>query len=142
MVARTAKLTRFGVSLSADLIASFDRLTRSKGYKTRSEAIGDLMRESLIEDEWQRAEGNLVGTVTIVYNHGKHGLSEELNALQHSHHQAIVCATHVHMDEHNCLEVIVIRGTADVISEISDRLISTKGVKHGKVVCTSAGPTA
>ncbi|MDR3707347.1 MAG: nickel-responsive transcriptional regulator NikR [Capsulimonadaceae bacterium] len=133
-----AKLIRFGVSLPGELIACFDRAIRSKGYKTRSEAIGDLIRESLIEDQWQRAEGNLIGTVTIVYSHDKHGLSDTLNALQHSHHDAIVCTTHVHMDEHNCLEVVVVRGTAEQIRAISDRLISTTGVKHGKLVCTSA----
>ena len=139
MVTRLAKLIRFGVSLPADLIGSFDRAIRAKGYKTRSEAIGDLMRESLIADEWQRSDGNMVGTVTIVYNHEKHGLSDALNSLQHTHHDAIVCTTHIHMDEHNCLEVVVIRGTADQIRTISDRLISTAGVKHGKLVCTSAG---
>jgi len=113
-------------------------MIRVKGYKTRSEAIGDLIRESLIGDEWQRAEVNLVGTVTIVYNHEKHGLSETLTALQHTYHEAIVCTTHVHLDEHNCLEIVVVRGTAEQVRTISDRLISTTGVKHGKLVCTSA----
>jgi CopG family nickel-responsive transcriptional regulator len=139
MVTLLAKLTRFGVSLPADLVSAFDRLIRAKGYKTRSEAIGDLMRESLVEDEWQRAEGNLVGTITIIYSHEKHGLSDTLNALQHSFHDAIICTTHVHMDAHNCLEVIVVRGSADDVKVIADRLISTTGVKHGKLVCTSTG---
>ncbi len=133
-----AKLLRFGVSLPDDLIVAFDRITKSKGYKTRSEAIGDLMRDYLVEDEWSHGDGQVVGTVTIVYNHEKHGLSDTLNSLQHSHHDAIVCTTHIHMDEHNCLEVIVVRGTAEQVTTISDRLISTTGVKHGKLVCTSA----
>jgi CopG family nickel-responsive transcriptional regulator len=139
MVTLPTKLTRFGVSLPGDLVTTFDQSIRSKGYKTRSEAIGDLIRDSLIDDEWRRADGDLVGTVTIVYSHEKHGLTDTLNELQHSHHGAIVCTTHIHMDEHNCLEVIVLRGTAEEIRSISDRLISTTGIKHGQLVCTSTG---
>lgn len=138
MASPSGKLVRFGVSLPCELIEAFDRTTRGQGYKTRSEAIGDLMRDYLVNDEWARGGGPVIGTVTIVYNHEKSGLTETLNALQHSYFEAIVCTTHVHIDDHNCLEVIVVRGTADEIKDISDRLISTSGVKHGKLVCTSA----
>lgn len=133
-------LTRFGVSLPADLIASFDRAIRGKGYKTRSDAIGGLMRDFLVDAEWERGGGDtIVGTVTIVYDHEKHGLSDTLTALQHQYHHEIVCTTHIHMDEHNCLEVLVLRGSADHVRLIADRLISTAGVKHGKLVCSSTG---
>lgn len=139
LVTRLTKLIRFGVSLPDTLVSSFDGRIKAKGYKTRSEAIGDMMRDFLVEDEWSHGDDTVVGTVTLVYNHEKHGLSDTLNALQHSCHEAIVCTTHVHMDEQNCLEVIVVRGPASQVRMIADRLISTAGVKHGKLVCTSTG---
>lgn len=133
------KLTRFGVSLPCDLVESFDKGIRGKGYKTRSEAIGDLMRDFLVDAQWGRGDDSVVGTVTIVYDHEKHGLADTLTGLQHEHHHAIVCTTHIHMDEHNCLEVLVVRGSTDEVRKIADRLISTTGVKHGKLVCSSTG---
>jgi len=130
---------RFGVSLPDTLIQSFDRRIQAKGYRTRSEAIRDMMRDYLVEGEWESHSGVVVGTVTVVYNHETRELTEALTDLQHEYHDAVCCTTHVHLDEHNCLEVIILRGTSDQVQTIADRLISARGVKHGKLVCTTAG---
>jgi len=133
------ELTRFGVSIPADLVKSFDAAIKKKGYSNRSEAIRDIMRDYLVEGEWESESEEVVGTVTIVYNHHTRELSNALTGLQHESHDAILCATHVHLDAHNCLEVIVVKGSAEEVWKIADRLISTKGVKHGKLVCTTTG---
>ena len=132
-------LTRFGVSIPGDLVKAFDTSIERKGYRTRSEAIRDMMRDYLVEGEWESESGELVGTVTIVYNHHTRELSNVLTNLQHESHDAVLCTTHVHLDAHNCLEVIVVKGTSDQIRTMADKLISTKGVKHGKLVCTTTG---
>ncbi len=134
-----ARLKRFGVSIPADLVDAFDRLIEGKGYRTRSEAIRDLMRDALVEREWESNTGEVVGTVTIVYNHEVREIARVLTQLQHQYLNAIVCTTHVHMDEHNCMEVLVVRGAAAEVQAIADKLISTRGVKHGKLVCTTTG---
>jgi CopG family transcriptional regulator, nickel-responsive regulator len=130
---------RFGVSLPAQLIHAFDDSIAAKGYKTRSEAIRDLMREHLVEEEWASVGGEVIATVTIVYDHHTRELSHVLDNLQHDHHESIVCTTHVHVDAHNCLEVIVVRGTSEAVRAIADQLISVRGVRHGKATCTTTG---
>jgi CopG family nickel-responsive transcriptional regulator len=134
-----AKVKRFGVSIPQELVRAFDARASRKGYRTRSEAIRDIMREYLVGGEWEGGRKQVVGTVTIVYDHDTRELSHALTELQHRFHDAISCATHVHLDEHNCLEVIVIKGRSDQVRAIADRLISTRGVKHGKLVCTTTG---
>jgi CopG family nickel-responsive transcriptional regulator len=134
-----ARLKRFGVSIPADLVDAFDRLIEGKGYRTRSEAIRDLMRDVLVESEWESNAGEVVGTVTLVYNHEVREIARVLTQLQHQYLDAIVCTTHVHVDEHNCMEVLVVRGSAAEVQAIADKLISTRGVKHGKLVCTTTG---
>jgi CopG family transcriptional regulator, nickel-responsive regulator len=133
------KIERFGVSMSAELLTLFDERIREKGYATRSEAIRDIVRDYLVEGEWEDHSGEVVGTVTIVYDHHTHELGEALTDLQHGSHEAVTCATHVHLDAHNCLETVVLRGTSELVRQIADRLISTRGVKHGKLVCTTTG---
>jgi CopG family transcriptional regulator, nickel-responsive regulator len=133
-----ASLVRFGVSLPADLIQAFDESIERKGYRARSEAVRDLMRQYLIEERWE-SDLEVIGTVTIVYDHGPRDLAAVLTELQHQFRDAVVCTTHVHVDEHNCLEVIVLRGSSRDVREIADRLISTKGVKHGRLVSTTTG---
>lgn len=133
------EITRFGVSLPAELIQAFDESIRKRGYSTRSEAIRDMMRDRLVEEDWEQYAGEVVATVTIVYDHETRELSTALNHIQHHFHDTVICTTHVHMDEHNCLEVVVLKGGTDAVRTIADRLISTKGVKHGKLVCSSTG---
>ncbi|MHB0912927.1 MAG: nickel-responsive transcriptional regulator NikR [Armatimonadota bacterium] len=136
-----AELIRFGVSIPGELIKTFDEDIEKRGYRNRSEAIRDMIRDHLVEREWENESREVVGTVTIVYDHHTRELSNALNSLQHNHHDEITCTTHVHMDQHNCLEVIVVRGTSERVRAIADQLISTKGVKHGKLVCTTTGMT-
>jgi len=132
-------LTRFGVSLPSELISAFDESIKRRGYANRSEAIRDMMRDRLVEEEWESYDGDVVATVTIVYDHETRELSSALNHIQHHFHSTVICTTHVHMDEHNCLEVVVLKGRADAVRKIADRLISTKGVKHGRLVCSTTG---
>ncbi|MBI5656044.1 MAG: nickel-responsive transcriptional regulator NikR [Geobacter sp.] len=130
---------RFGVSMDEELLGSFDRLIEQKGYGNRSEAIRDLVRSALVEQEWESGEAETVGTVTLVYNHHVGDLAEKLTEQQHSHHNEIISALHVHLDAHNCLEVLVVRGPARDVQQIADELIGVKGVKHGKLVMTTTG---
>ncbi|NCO38657.1 MAG: nickel-responsive transcriptional regulator NikR [Armatimonadetes bacterium CG_4_10_14_3_um_filter_66_18] len=130
---------RFGVSMSPELLKAFDARIRQKGYANRSEAIRDIVRNYLVEAQWQEEKQTVVGTVTLVYDHHTRELDSVLTEMQHEYHDAIQCATHVHLDHHNCLEVIVVRGTSKQVREIGDRLISARGVKHGKIVCTTTG---
>lgn len=132
-------LTRFGVSLDETLLRRFDRLIGRKGYSTRSEAIRDLIRESLVRDQWEGGAGEAVGTITLVYNHETRDLADKLTDLQHDHFQLIVSTLHVHLDPHHCLEVLVLRGNAADMKRIADLLIGTRGVKHGTFSATSEG---
>ena len=125
--------------MDSELLARFDRQRRRRGYRSRSEAIRDLVRDDLVEQQWQAGKGEVVGTVTIVYDHHARELDHLLTEMQHSDQQAVLCATHVHLDRRNCLEVIVVRGRSEEVQGIADRLISTRGVKHGRLVCTTTG---
>ena len=132
-------LARFGISIDQQLLEQFDELITRKGYVNRSEAIRDLIRNDLVENSWQIGDAETVGTVTLVYDHHTRDLSDKLTEHQHSHHDAIVSAMHVHLDAHHCLEVVVVRGTASKVKRLADELIGTKGVKHGKLVTTTTG---
>jgi CopG family transcriptional regulator, nickel-responsive regulator len=132
-------ITRFGISLEPILLDRFDRLIEKKGYANRSEAIRDLIRDSLVMEEWESATAEAVGTVTLVFSHETRELTDTLTDLQHLYLRTIVSAMHIHLDEHNCLEVIVLKGKARDVRSIADRLIGTKGVKHGKLSVTTTG---
>jgi len=132
-------VVRFGVSLPRELVRAFDKRLREKGYRSRSQAIRDIMRDYLVGGEWESSSEFVVGTVTLVFDHHTRELSNVLTQVQHEFHDAVVCSTHVHLDEHNCVEVIIVRGRAKALQAIADRLISTRGVKHGKLVYTTTG---
>jgi CopG family nickel-responsive transcriptional regulator len=132
-------VTRFGVSLDQKLLAQFDRLIARKGYTNRSEAIRDLIRESLVREQWELGTDEAVGTLTLVYDHEIPDLSDKLMDLQHAHYKTIVSALHIHLDPHHCLEVLVLRGKAKELKAIADRLIGTRGVKHGTFSATAEG---
>ncbi len=132
-------LIRFGVSIPDDLLGKFVVLISEKGYTNRSEAIRDLIRDRLVEDQWSESESEVVGTVTVVYNHEQSDLAQKLTEIQHKKHDLIVSAVHVHLDEHNCLEVLIMRGNAGEMRKAGDLLISTRGVKHGKMTMTTTG---
>ncbi len=131
-------LIRFGVSINEDLLERFDRLILVKGYNNRSEAIRDLIRNQLVELEWEKEE-EVAGTVTLVYDHHVKGLNEQLIELQHGYHHLILSTMHFHLDHHNCLEVLAVKGIAGEVRSIAERLISVKGVKHGRLTITSTG---
>ncbi len=132
-------LARFGISIDDRLLKRFDDLILEKGYGNRSEAIRDLIRNALVDDQWARGDEETVGTVTLVYNHHTRDLSDKLTEHQHSHHDAIISTLHVHLDAHNCLEVVVVKGKAKEVKRMADELIGTKGVKHGKLVTSTTG---
>lgn len=134
-----SEITRFGVSIESYLINKFDRLITKIGYKNRSEAIRDLIRERLVHEEWKIGEKETVGVITLVYNHEVRELTGTLTELQHQYYNSIISSSHIHLDKHNCLEVIVVKGKSNLIKKVADNLISTRNVKHGKLIMTTTG---
>jgi CopG family nickel-responsive transcriptional regulator len=134
-------LERIGVSLEDELLERFDALIAEKGYVNRSEAIRDLIRDALVQRAWSESSGReeRVAVVTLVYDHDSSSLAQKLAHIQHENHKAVVSALHVHMDEHNCLEVLVLRGRGRDVLAMGEGLASTKGVKYGKVVPATTG---
>lgn len=132
-------ISRFGVAMPKALLEKFDSLISKKNYPNRSQALRDLIRQALVEEEWKLKNKETVGTVTFVYNHHIKEISDVLTDLQHHYCKEIVSCLHVHLDKENCLEVLVLRGKAEKIKDIADRLIATKGVKHGKLIRTTTG---
>jgi CopG family nickel-responsive transcriptional regulator len=131
-------IVRFGVSMDEKLLKRFDDLIGKKGYGNRSEAIRDLIRDYIVEQEWAEDE-NMVGTLTLVYDHHVREIDDKLTDIQHEHYRSIISALHIHLDKDNCLEVLVIKGKASFIQKLGEKLISTRGVKHGKLTMTTAG---
>ena len=134
-----SELSRIGVAIDADLLDRFDALISSRGYANRSEAFRDLIRNALVEESWKSPDTEVVGSVTLVYDHHVRMLHEKLLDLQHQFHEAVLSTLHVHLDHDNCLEVLIVRGQAAEVHRIAHRLISTKGVKHGRLTLSSAG---
>ena len=132
-------VTRFSVSLPPRLLDQLDDMARDKGYDNRSLAIADMIRGQLVEYRQKFGSEEIAGTITLVYDHHKPHVQETLTDIQHDHHDAIVSTLHVHLDHHNCLEVLVVRGRAALVKKIADGLISAKGVKHGKLTVTTTG---
>ncbi|HZO53223.1 MAG TPA: nickel-responsive transcriptional regulator NikR [Bryobacteraceae bacterium] len=132
-------LSRIGVAIDTGLLAKFDQLISGRGYTNRSEAFRDLIRDELIRQDWESPDSQVVGTVTLVYDHHVRQLSERLTNLQHDHHQNILSTLHVHLDHDNCLEVLVVKGKSEAVRKIADVLIATKGVKHGRLTITTTG---
>ena len=132
-------LTRFGISLDSELLKRFDTIVREKEYGNRSEAIRDLIRDALVQREWEREKGDKVGTITLIFDHHVRELSDRLTEVQHDYDGEIISTMHVHLDHDNCLEVLAVKGDGQKIRKIADKLIGIKGVKHGKLVTTTAG---
>ena len=135
------RLARFGVSLESGLLRRFDALIRDKGYTNRSEALRDLIREQLVAEEWRADPELAVAIVSLVYDHHQLDLPKRLTEAQHDHHALITAGLHVHLDQHSCLEVLILRGPGRKIRALGDRLVGTRGVKHGKVALTTTGRT-
>ena len=133
-----ADLARTGVSIDEDLLLEFDRLIKKRGYKNRSEAFRDLIRDALLT-ETVDSNKPVVGTLTLVYDHHVPNLSEKLTGAQHSAGAMILAATHVHLDHHYCLEVVIMKGKSRELQELADRMLALRGVELGKLVLTNSG---
>jgi CopG family nickel-responsive transcriptional regulator len=131
-------LKRFSVSLEEDLLAKFDAYIQQYQYSNRSEAVRDLIRKSLIREEWE-SNSQVVGVITLVYDHHRPQLQERITELQHRFYHIITSSTHVHMDHDNCLEVTIAKGKASQVQELAQGLIALKGVKDGNLTMSSTG---
>jgi len=131
-------IVRFGVSIGEGLLDKFDSLIREKGYTNRSEAIRDLIRDTLVDAQWdERDEATeSIGTITIVYDHHISDTGDKLTDVSHDHHDLVISSMHVHLTHASCLEVILVKGSGTEIRSFADRVISIRGVKHGKLVVT------
>jgi CopG family nickel-responsive transcriptional regulator len=131
-------IVRFGVSLEKELLEKFDRLITEKSYSNRSEAIRDLIRENLVKKEWTEGK-EVVGSITLVFNHHKRELMNTLTDIQHDFHHLIISSQHIHLDHDNCLEIIVVKGKPEETKELTNKLRSTKGVKYGALSIATTG---
>lgn len=135
-----SELVRFSIAMPAELLMQFDNLVARRGLaKNRSEVIRDLVRDSLVDEEWEDPSAEIVGTLTLVYDHHSSDLQRKIDTIQHTHFDRIVSSMHVHLDSHNCLEVIVMRGSSKIIRGIADSILGVKGVKHGRLTTTTTG---
>ena len=130
-------IVRFSVSLENDLVDKFDRKIKAERCPTRSKAVGDLIRESLVRNEWQEGK-EVVGAIVLVYDHHKRDILQRLTDVQHDCHDAIISTQHVHLDHDNCMEIVAVRGKSADIEAIHKRLKAVKGLKH---VSLAAGTT-
>ncbi len=127
------QVERIGVSLESGLLTKFDNLIAKQGYKNRSEAIRDLVRDRLSAEQLSNPKAKAVAAVCLVYDHHSTKLMEKLTALQHSHLLETICTTHIHLDAHDCMEIIVLKGRVGEINKMGEKLLSRKGVKLGKI---------
>ena len=131
-------LKRFSISLEENLLKKFDKYIYQKKYNNRSEAIRDLIRDSFVKEEWE-ADKDVFGVITLVFDHHMPQIQEKITVLQHDFHTQVVSSTHVHVDHDNCLEVIIVRGKAFKVKELSEKLIALRGVKNGNLTMSSTG---
>ena len=132
------KTVRFGVSVESELLASFDRFVKKHGYPNRSKALRDLMRQALVEEAWDE-DAETVGSLTLVYDHHDPGLVQKLTEIQHHYHGNTIATMHSHATQSDCIEIVMLKGRASIIKSLADKLISTKGVKHGQLVMSAVG---
>ena len=126
-----SETVRFGVSLSLGLLDEFDALIKKLGYETRSEAVRDLIRQKLVEDEWKVPDAQTFATVMMVYDHHKMSLPSRLTEVQHDAYAQVIGSFHVHIDKRNCLEVVVMKGKGKDLRALAEKMMSLKGVSYG-----------
>lgn len=131
------ELSRIGIAVPSALLEQFDLVISERGYLSRSEAFRDLIRSELVGRALTNPAQEVVGTVTLVYNHHVRQLNDKLTEMQHHHYEQITSTTHIHLDHNNCLEVIILRGSAKSVRGVADSIIATKGIRHGKLVLTT-----
>jgi len=132
-------LSRFGVSMDAELLEKFDRLITRKGYTNRSEAIRDLVRAEIVRESWQNQRGRQVAVLTIVYEHEHSDLLHRLTHIQHDHQDLITSSMHIHLDHDNCMEVLILKGEAQTLEHFAEHMLSLKGVKFGQLMHGTTG---
>jgi len=132
------KLIRFGISMEEQLLHQFDHLITQQGYTNRSEAVRDIVRDKLVEESVETEHGNVFGALVFIYDHHKRELEKSLSNLQHNFFHNIISTSHVHVDHDHCLEVVLLKGNAKVLKNIAEKLLSFKGVKHGRLTLTTA----
>jgi len=132
------KIVRFGVSLEKGLLDRFDALLEERGYSSRSEALRDLIRQSLVEKEW-REGAEVAGAVTLIYDHHRKDLVGRITDIQHDCYHLIISTQHIHLDHDRCLEIIAVRGGSEEVRRLADSLRSIKGVKHSTISMSSTG---
>lgn len=131
-------LKRFSVSLEDALLADFDEFIQRRQYTNRSEAIRDLIRKVFVREEWGD-DREVIGVITLVYDHHQSQIQERITEIQHDLHHLVTSTTHVHMDHHNCLEVLIVRGQASTVQSLAEKLIALRGVKDGHLAMSSTG---
>ncbi len=132
------ELDRISLAIEKDLVERFDALVARAGKGNRSEAVRDLIRRRLVEEEWERGRNDAVASLTLVYDHGKRDLADRLVDAGHEHHHEVLATLHVHLDHDLCLEVMALRGKPAALRHLAEHLIALKGVKHGQLVMSSA----
>jgi CopG family nickel-responsive transcriptional regulator len=135
-------LSRTGVALDSDLLKRFDKFISRLGYTNRSEAFRDLIRDRLVTEQTASPNATVVGTVTLIYDHHSHGITEKLTEIQHENHELVVSTSHAHLDHDSCLEVLIVHGKSGQVEEFAGHLIGLKGVQHGRLVMTVARPAS
>lgn len=131
-------IVRFGVSLDRDLLDKFDVLIRNRRYTNRSEAIRDLIRQQLVTEEWKENK-EIAGAIMLMYDHHKRELLTKIMDTQHDFQRIIVSTQHIHLDHHNCLEIIAVKGSSNDVRTLADTLKALKGVKHGSLSMSTTG---
>lgn len=133
-----ADIFRFGISLPKELLGKFDQLIKEKNYTNRSKALGDLIRQELIKREWRQGK-EIAGAIVIIYDHHKRSLLNKLTDVQHDYQKLIISTQHIHLDHHNCLEILAIKGSPKAAQQLTDKLKSLKGLKHAALSMSSTG---
>ncbi len=128
-------IVRFGVSLEKDLLEALDNYADKKGFPNRSQAIRHLVSENTVREKWDQSQ-EVAGAITIVYDHHKRNILNTLTDIQHDYHDMILSNLHFHIDHHNCMEIIAVKGKAGILRELADKIISTKGIVHGALTMT------
>jgi len=134
-----AKTVRFSISISPDLLKKFDQAIKERAYENRSKAIRDLIVNFIVDREWEKSDREVMGSLTILYDHESRGLPEKLLEIQHARHENIISTMHTHIDERNCMEILAVKGYPKEIRELADKIMSCKGVKHGRLVMSIKG---
>lgn len=134
---KSDKIARFSVSLPESLLAELDTMVQRRGYQSRSQAVATLTRDGLVEFASQLGTESVAGTISLVYDHTQKGLQARLAAIQHRYYLLIVSSMHVHLEHHNYLEVLLVQGPAQELRKLTDELVTTRGVKTGKLNLTA-----